>query len=558
MSNAIRFDPVLVRALAAELNALLAGRPAHPFPVFDSDLSATLGLDRGEALRFDLHPSRGWVRVVSVKVRECESAKVTEPTARIVRVHAPADERLLRVDLREGNRFRGGARSLVVELHTNQWNAVFVDADDRRIVSVLRAREAGARLLRTGEVYLPPEPHHRLHPEPGRRDELRAEWINRLAPLPPGERRTEMLRAFAGTSPVNAAALLGSAAVVADSAAVEAAFTRWWEMTTRTETAPSLLETTRGRQPYPFPLDGVVSTRLESLLAAFDVLATAAEEEGETTGQAELLAGARRKAEGARRRAAALNAQLETVGEADRLRLRGDLLLAHLHLVPVGAAAVTLPGFEGGEVEVPLDPALRPHENAARWYDEARRLSRAEERLPDLILRAEAERRRWEEAVAAIERGEAPAWVAPALARRQPPPRKRAPVPERLPFRLYRTSGGLEVRVGRGARDNDALTFRHAAHEDVWLHARHVPGSHVILRWTEAGAPPARDLEEAAVLAALHSKARSSGTVAVDWTRRKHVRKPRGAPPGRVTIQHAKTLLVAPDPAVEERLRVGE
>ncbi|HEX8905231.1 MAG TPA: NFACT RNA binding domain-containing protein, partial [Longimicrobiaceae bacterium] len=131
-------------------------------------------------------------------------------------------------------------------------------------------------------------------------------------------------------------------------------------------------------------------------------------------------------------------------------------------------------------------------------------------------------------------------------------PMQQAP---RLPYRVYRTSGGLEVRVGRTSKDNDVLTFRHASHEDVWLHARQVPGSHVVLRWSEEGAPPARDLEEAAVLAALHSKARSSGTVAVDWTRRKYVRKPRGAPPGRVSVLQAKTIFVEPDAALEERLR---
>jgi predicted ribosome quality control (RQC) complex YloA/Tae2 family protein len=111
------------------------------------------------------------------------------------------------------------------------------------------------------------------------------------------------------------------------------------------------------------------------------------------------------------------------------------------------------------------------------------------------------------------------------------------------------------VRVGRTSKDNDRLTFGNSLPSDVWLHARSVPGSHVILRWAGEGAPPARDLEEAATLAALFSKARTSGTVAVDWTRRKHVRKPRGAPPGRVSILHAKTVFVEPDPGMEERLR---
>ena len=158
MSNALRFDPPLVRALAAELGALLAGRAVHPNPIFDADLSATLLLDRGEALRFDLHPTRGWVRLVP-RPSELENRA---PEARIGRVHAPDDERLLRIDLHEGNRFRGGARALVVELHTNQWNALLVDAADRRIVSTLRSREAGGRSLHPGEVYRAPEPQRRF------------------------------------------------------------------------------------------------------------------------------------------------------------------------------------------------------------------------------------------------------------------------------------------------------------------------------------------------------------------------------------------------------------
>ena len=116
----------------------------------------------------------------------------------------------------------------------------------------------------------------------------------------------------------------------------------------------------------------------------------------------------------------------------------------------------------------------------------------------------------------------------------------------------------MSTRVEEPERPHGSLQKTGEA-DDVWLHARSVPGSHVILRWPDGdAAPPARDLEEAATLAALYSKARTSGTVAVDWTRRKHVRKPRGAPPGSVTLQRAKTVFVEPDEAVEERMRVGD
>jgi predicted ribosome quality control (RQC) complex YloA/Tae2 family protein len=212
-------------------------------------------------------------------------------------------------------------------------------------------------------------------------------------------------------------------------------------------------------------------------------------------------------------------------------------------------------------VDVALDPSLRPAENARRYYDDAGRRSRAEARLPELLAAADADLARWRDVVAAGEAGALPESAVRILRRLDAPsPRKAAAgAGDRKPYRVYRTSGGLEVRVGRSSRDNDRLTFGHCSPNEVWLHARSVPGSHVILRWANPeAAPPARDLEEAAVLAAVHSKARTSGTVAVDWTRRKHVRKPRGAPPGSVRLLQAKTVMVEPDPAVEERLRVDE
>jgi predicted ribosome quality control (RQC) complex YloA/Tae2 family protein len=559
VSNPIRFDPLLVRAVTAELRAALQGRSVQPQPVFDRDISCALALEGGLTLRFDLHPRRGWITLASARVRECESAKVEDSdlSARVLRVSAPVDERLLRIDLHEGGRFRGGKRSLVVELHTNQWNVLLIDSEDRRIVSALRSRDAGGRSLRPGAFYQPPAPARRILPDRPR-DELWEAWTSILAPLPPEDRPRELVRRFAYASPLNAAMLLDRAALINDTALLEIAFERWWEVADGDDAGAFILQTKSGPQPYPMALEGVESVRAESILAAMETIAAAApgEAEEEKAGP-DLLAPARRKAAGAEKRIERLREEMAGVGEADRLRAQADLLLAHLDWAEPGDASVVLPDFDGGEVTVALDPKLKPHENAERLYDEARRRARAEARLPELLAAAEKELERWSGAVESLERGETPPWVEGALRRGEGKERKPAPQPgERMPYRLYRTSGGLEVRVGRSSKDNDRLTFGHAAHADVWLHARSVPGSHVVLRWTEEGAPPARDLEEAAVLAAFYSKARTSGTVAVDWTRRKYVRKPRGAPPGRVSIMHAKTIFVAPDPAVEERLRV--
>jgi predicted ribosome quality control (RQC) complex YloA/Tae2 family protein len=467
-------------------------------------------------------------------------------------VSSIADERLLRVDLVEGSRFRGARRSLVLELHTNQWNALVVDGETGRIVSALRAREAGGRSLVPGAEYALPASGGRVGPDS---TDARRVWNSVLGPLPPAARAAEVVRRFAWTSPLNAATILGEAAVDGG-APLEAAFERWAALVRGEGAGAFLLRGPKGMQPYPYRLAGWEAEDCASLVEAM-ARAAAADAGGEGRDEtAELLAAARRRLSTIEKRIASLRGELAKAGEAERLRGIGDLILAHLHLVRAGMEGVALPAFEDGrEVEIELDPALRPHENAERYYADARRRARAEARVPALIAAAEAERERWTGALPAIESGAPPPWVAAALRRASAEPRPASAPAERLPYRVYRTSGGLEVRVGKTSKDNDRLTFHHASPGDVWLHARSVPGSHVVLRWTSPDAPPARDLEEAAVLAALYSKARTSGTVAVDWTRRKHVRKPRGAPPGRVGLLHAKTVFVEPDPAVEERMR---
>lgn len=259
------------------------------------------------------------------------------------------------------------------------------------------------------------------------------------------------------------------------------------------------------------------------------------------------------------KRRAALKRQLE--GEsADHLRDLGNLLLTRQDEAPKGTETVNLTGFDGTAMDVHLDPRLDAVQNAERMFDLARRRERAANEIPGRVRRTE---QRIARLAAALEtaRTSEPSEELWDLAGGKPEGRrvgggKRPPVEdEPLPYRRYRSSGGFEIRVGRSAKANDSLTFRHSAPEDIWLHARQAAGAHVILRWERRDQnPPLPDLTEAAVLAALRSEARHSGVVAVDWTRRKHVRKPRKAAPGIVVPERVSTLFVEPDPAVEAKL----
>lgn len=363
---------------------------------------------------------------------------------------------------------------------------------------------------------------------------------------------------IAWVSPLNARWLLAAA----DG---DEGFRRWQRLARGKGPQPSLLRAPSGLQPYPWPLpgSGFEAERTESLLAAMEAV-LAAERATGPTDEAGAAAGsgwAARAAEREQRRLtrmlASLRRQLERTRDAGRLRENATLILSSLRQIRRGADRVTLADFDGKPRTVKLNPALRPQDHAEALFRLASRMERGREKIAERTAEAETAVRRIEEAIRLHARGDLPdSELAAMLPRRKEsrPKRTRAAAPT-LPYRQYRSSGGLEIRVGRGARHNDDLTFRHSRPSDLWLHARGAAGAHVILRWTRSERPPAADLEEAATLAANHSDGRTSGVVPVDWTRRKWVRKPRGAPPGAVVPERTETVFVSPDPSLEERLR---
>lgn len=550
MSNPVRYDPLLVRYLADELSERLRGRRIRAVRLDPDARLAALDLE-DEALVLSLHPTRGHTFLGATPAAADVVALPRRAT--LARVGAPADERILTLDVFGTPADR--PRRIVVELMTNQWNVLVLDGHGR-ILSALWRREAGGRALRPGAVYTPPPPAGRAGAQT---PVTRGAWRALLGPLAPDERRAALLRSVAYTSPINAGAILGRAAREEGDAALDAAYDRYAALAGLPPARPCSLQLPAGAQPYPLPLPDVSCAVADTLLDAFRA---AAESAGAVPAGAvgvppELVERLRRRVSRTEARIERLWQELEgAAAEAERLRRGGDLLLAHLGVVRKGMESVELPDFEGGAQVVALDPALSPVENANAFYDQARRRERASERVPPLIEKLEGEVARLGAVLARAEAGEAQAAEVEAAAGEPDRAARAAADEEPLPFRRYRTSRGLEVRVGRSGRANDDLTFHHSAPNDVWLHARDVAGAHVILRWGDAEANPSqRDLSEAAVLAALHSRARTSSVVAVDWTRRKYVRKPRKAPPGAVVPDRVKTVFVEPDAALERRMR---
>jgi predicted ribosome quality control (RQC) complex YloA/Tae2 family protein len=304
-----------------------------------------------------------------------------------------------------------------------------------------------------------------------------------------------------------------------------------------------------------------------------------------------------------RSRRVKLVAESQEFSRADLLRRMGEILVAHQAHVPRGAPQVTLPdhaeGVTGGAtggaeavITIPLDPRLSPGANAERLFKAARRGRRGAIRVAARLAQTDLELvhlHAWSERVAAAinlktmdairkEMEETPGLLAQkdkmdlhgypeaepgesgrAPARQAPKAKRDGPSPHRqetgLEPRRFVSSDGLPILVGRDTRGNDYLTLHLAKSQDLWLHVQEFPGSHVVIRApNRSGNIPRRTLIQAAQLAAYYSQARSHGKVAVDYTLRKYVHKPKKVKPGLVTISQEKTIVVSPDKSLIQKL----
>ncbi len=317
------------------------------------------------------------------------------------------------------------------------------------------------------------------------------------------------------------------------------------------------------RPPRPPPRAKAERARFEPLPGAFGlsraIEAAYAPRDAEAH-DAELrrqaLTPLKRRRDRLERTIAKVRAEASRGAGAESHRRYGDLLIRNLARVRRGASSVSLVEYDASgqrEVVVPLDPALSARGNAERHFRLYKRLSRGAERAKERLATLEQMGSQLDQEIERVR--SAPPRELARLVRGAPPEKKPAGRrPEEAagkPYREYRASDGTRLWVGRSAADNDALTFRHARGNEIWMHARNVTGAHVVVKAGDAE-PHEDALLDAATLAAHFSDAVDEPLVEVSWTRAKHVRKPKGAPPGSVAISEEKTLRVRMEP---DRLR---
>ncbi len=239
---------------------------------------------------------------------------------------------------------------------------------------------------------------------------------------------------------------------------------------------------------------------------------------------------------------------------------KGELITAYIYRIEKGMTEITLPSFyrENEEVIIALQPDLSPAENSRYYFKKYNKAKISQQQLAQQVTQNQSELDYLTSVYTLLEQCETLAEIAAVKEELQqegylkakfikgkPQNKKQTDI---LPPRAFTSPDGYEVLVGRNNKQNDQLTLKIARKDDIWLHTKDIPGSHVIIRNPEHVAEtPESTLYFAANLAGFYSKARSSSQVPVDYTPVQYVKKPSGAKPGKVIFTNQKTIYITPE-----------
>ncbi len=255
--------------------------------------------------------------------------------------------------------------------------------------------------------------------------------------------------------------------------------------------------------------------------------------------------------------------ELKQCADREQLRISAELINANLYRLEKGAAFYDLENYydENKPIRIKADPSKTPAANAQKYFKDYRKAKTAEAMLTELIEQGQTDLQYLETVADSLDRASTQAEieeirnelvVSGFMKFKKKNNQKQ---PKLLPPMKYMTSDGFRVLVGRNNMQNDKLSLKTASKADMWLHTQKIPGSHVII--VSDNKEISDDaIVEAAEIAAYHSKARDAKLVPVDYTYVKHLKKPQGAPPGKVIYHIYYSVNVTPNKEKIDKMEV--
>ncbi|MBM7715611.1 putative ribosome quality control (RQC) complex YloA/Tae2 family protein [Bacillus thermophilus] len=567
------FDGLFTRAMAKELDEALTGGRVHKIyqPYKNEVMIIIRNKGKNVKLLVSAHPNYSRVQITeetTVNPEEppmfCMILRKHLERATVQSVYQPGLERIIVIEMKGRNDLGDETiKQLKIEIMGRHSNIILVNKDTQKIIDSIKHIPSSLNSYRTilpGSTYVYPPPQEKEDP-------FKADKLDILKHIDfnAGKIDKQIVQRFAGISPVAAKEIVFRAGLV-NPKTLPPVFLNIMEKLKLHQYDYSLTVTEHKSDFYLFPLKHIGDkhksfTSLSEMLDHFYFGKAERDRVRQQTLDLERLM--KNEKEKNEKKLIKLEATLEKAEKADELQLLGELLTANMHAVKKGMKEIEVINYydeNGGKLTIPLDPRKSPAENAQNYFKKYQKAKNSIQAVKEQMELAMEEIRYFDVLLQQLESASVKdieeireELIEGGYIRRKAKRGFKKKSDAKPLIEKYRSSDQTDILVGKNNKQNDYLTNKLARRDDIWLHTKDIPGSHVVIRSKE---PSEQTLLEAAMLAAYFSKAKHSSSVPVDYTKVRHVHKPKGAKPGFVIYDHQETLYVTPDEEQVKAMRI--
>ncbi|KFN01783.1 fibronectin/fibrinogen-binding protein [Bacillus clarus] len=558
------FDGLFTRAITHEIaNSLQTGRISKIYQPSKYEILLHIRANgKNQKLILSAHPTYARMHLTN---QSYDSPALPPMFCMLLRKHLEGGfiekieqidlERIIQITVRSRNEIGDESlKTLVIEIMGRHSNIILVDAKTNVILDSLKHVSLAVNRHRTvyaGAEYVAPPAQHKMNPL---RIETADEFIRPLDFLS-GNMDKQLVGAFMGISPLFAKEVVKKAGMVNEKALSESFFTLQKPLQTHQYT-PAMITADGKEFFYLFPLSHLQGDEktFSSVSELLDRFFFGKAERDRVKQQAHdlerFMQNEKAKNE---KKLIKLEKTLQNAGKADKYQLFGELLTANMYALKKGDKDIEVINYydeKSGTVKITLDPLKTPSENAQRYFQKYQKAKNSVAIVEEQIEKTNAEILYFDsllqqmEAASSKDIEEIREELAEEGYIRNRKTKNAKKKPSKPVLDKYIASDGTEIFVGKNNKQNDYLTTKFSRRDEIWLHTKDIPGSHVVIRSLE---PTEETLLEAAKIAAYYSKAKDSSSVPVDFTKIRHVKKPSGAKLGFVTYDNQQTLYVTPD-----------
>ncbi|MFC0474793.1 NFACT family protein [Robertmurraya beringensis] len=558
------FDGLFTRAITKELSeALRGGRINKIHQPFKNEIVLVIRAGgKNHKLLLSVHPSYARAQLTTETYENPNEPPMFCMLLRkhlegyiLEDIHQVGLERMIVLDVKGRNELGDlSSKQLIIEIMGRHSNIILIDKTRNMILDSIKHVSYALnshRAILPGQEYKLPPAQNKINPlEATEEDVLRSLDFNA------GKMDKQLVEHFAGLSPLLAREIVHEAGV-ANRNTMPKAFIRHMEKIHTHQYEPSIMNAQGKEMFYLFPMTHISGevqsfSKISEMLDRF-YFGKAERDRVKQQGNdlERLIVNERDKN---KKKIDKLQKTLVDAQNAEEYQLFGELLTANLYAVERGMTSVEVINYydeNAGVVTIPLDPQKSPSDNAQRYFTKYQKAKTARKIVQEQIEKANEEVLYFETLIQQMETASIKdieeirqELVEEGYIRDRQKNKSKKQVLAKPVLDQYVSSDGTDILVGKNNKQNDYLTNKVASRDDIWLHTKDIPGSHVVIRSKN---PSDSTILEAANIASYFSKARSSSSVPVDFTQVRHVKKPNGAKPGFVIYDNQQTVYVTPD-----------